>query len=45
MCVVFIRKISMGFVEDPEAVAMEELFTVKENDLIVNITFAYPLEL
>lgn len=30
-----------SFVEDPEAVAMEELFTVKENDLIVNITFAW----
>ena len=29
------------FVNDPDAVAMEELFTVAENDLIVNITFAW----
>ncbi len=28
-------------VENPEAVAMDELFEVKENDLIVNITFAW----
>ena len=26
---------------DPHKVAMEELFVVKENDLIVNITFAW----
>ena len=30
-----------SFVEDPETVAMEELYKVKENDLIVNITFAW----
>lgn len=30
-----------SFVENPEQVAMEELFEVKENDLIVNITFAW----
>lgn len=30
-----------SFVENPETVAMEELFQVKENDLIVNITFAW----
>lgn len=30
-----------SFVEDPESVAMEELYKVKENDLIVNITFAW----
>ena len=30
-----------SFVEHPETVAMEELFQVKENDLIVNITFAW----
>lgn len=30
-----------SFVENPEKVAMEELFEVKENDLIVNITFAW----
>lgn len=29
------------FVEDPKIVAMEELYAVKENDLIVNITFAW----
>ncbi|MGI5936523.1 MAG: restriction endonuclease subunit S [Oscillospiraceae bacterium] len=28
-------------VQDPETVDMEELFEVKENDLIVNITFAW----
>lgn len=30
-----------SFVENPEQVVMEELFEVKENDLIVNITFAW----
>ncbi|MCD7779473.1 MAG: restriction endonuclease subunit S [Candidatus Gastranaerophilales bacterium] len=30
-----------SFVENPKEVAMEELFEVKENDLIVNITFAW----
>ena len=30
-----------SFVEDPETVAMDELFEVKENDLVVNITFAW----
>lgn len=29
------------FVEDPATVAMEELYQVKRNDLIVNITFAW----
>ena len=29
------------FVDDPDKVAMDKLFTVKENDLIVNITFAW----
>lgn len=30
-----------SFVEDPETVAMDELFEVKENDLVINITFAW----
>lgn len=30
-----------AFVDDPEAVNMDELYEVKENDLIVNITFAW----
>lgn len=29
------------FVEDPSSVAMNKLYVVKENDLIVNITFAW----
>ncbi|MDF9407179.1 restriction endonuclease subunit S [Pelotomaculum isophthalicicum JI] len=29
------------FVDDPDSIAMEELFSVAENDLIVNITFAW----
>jgi len=29
------------FVDDPDSIAMEELFLVAENDLIVNITFAW----
>lgn len=29
------------YVEDPASVGMDELFLVKENDLIVNITFAW----
>lgn len=30
-----------AFVDDPETVNMDELYEVKENDLIVNITFAW----
>ena len=30
-----------AFVDDPETVDMDELYEVKENDLIVNITFAW----
>ena len=30
-----------SFVDDPTTVDMEELFEVKENDLVVNITFAW----
>lgn len=29
------------FVDDPQSVDMEQLFSVRENDLIVNITFAW----
>ncbi|MEW6687411.1 MAG: restriction endonuclease subunit S, partial [Candidatus Edwardsbacteria bacterium] len=29
------------FIDDPNSIAMEELFSVAENDLIVNITFAW----
>ncbi len=29
------------FVDDPDSIAMKELFSVAENDLIVNITFAW----
>ena len=29
------------FVEDPETVDMDELYVVRENDLVVNITFAW----
>ncbi|MDD3436191.1 MAG: restriction endonuclease subunit S [Candidatus Gastranaerophilales bacterium] len=29
------------FVENPETVAMDELYKVKENDLVLNITFAW----
>lgn len=29
------------FVENPETVAMDELYEVKENDLVLNITFAW----
>lgn len=29
------------FIDDPDSIAMEELFLVAENDLIVNITFAW----